>query len=103
MKWTILAVLALCLAGCAGQASWVKDGVAPQTAAADLADCNGQARDSTQRDASIDADILASRRLDWQNAGTLSAHEDMFSARTSQQSNDVVKTCMIAKGYVPGE
>ncbi|HUZ71414.1 MAG TPA: hypothetical protein VMU87_00385 [Stellaceae bacterium] len=100
LSWVLLA--SLCLAGCAGAPQWTKQGVTPQVAASDYADCRRQAQAATRRDANIDADILASRGRDWQQSGTLSTHQTMFGATATRQQDDVVKACMIAKGYAPG-
>ncbi len=94
---------AVCLVGCAGTPQWTKEGVSPQVAASDYADCRSQAQQETRRDANIDADIMASRGRDWQQSGTLSTHQTMFGNEDYRQHEDIVKTCMIAKGYAPGE
>lgn len=103
MNWTTMLALTLCLGACIGAPGWTKEGVAPQAVAGDLADCRSEAKEATRRDADIDADIMASRGHDWQNSGTMSTHQAMFSSTSTQQADDVVKSCMIAKGYVPGE
>jgi len=103
MNWATCLALTLCLGACIGAPRWTKEGIAPQAAAADLAVCRGEAQEATRRDNNISADIMASRGLDWQNSGTLSTHQEMFAAQNAQQTDDVVKSCMIAKGYVPGD
>ena len=95
--------LALGLAACAGTPPWTKDGVSPQQAAADYADCRSQAQVATRRSANIEADIMASRRLDWEQTGTLATREQLFANETADRTDALVKSCMIAKGYAPGE
>jgi len=95
--------VALCLAACASSPQWTKQGVSPQATASDYADCRSQAQEATRRDNNIDADILASRGRDWEQSGTLSTHEAIFANEDYRKSDDVVKACMIAKGYAPGE
>jgi hypothetical protein len=95
--------VAVCLAGCAGTPQWTKQGVGPQAAAADYADCRGQAQEATRRDANIDADIMASRGRDWAQTQTLSTRQALYANQNRSQSDDLVKSCMIAKGYAPGE
>jgi len=93
----------ICLAGCAGEPQWTKQGVSPQRAASDYADCRGQAQEATRRDANIQADILASRGRDWSQTQTLGARQALSANEGKKQSDDLVKSCMIAKGYAPGE
>lgn len=89
------------LAACASDA-WTKEGVTPQAAAVDLADCNALAQSATQRDASIDTDIMATRGHDWQQTHVTQIERDANAAQTEDLSHDVISRCMIAKGYVPG-
>jgi hypothetical protein len=88
----------LALDACAGP-QWTKPGVGADTAAADYADCRSLAQQATQRDSSIQADILASRGRDWENSGTLEAHQDVFAAEATRQSGDVLGACMRLRGY----
>ena len=92
---------ALALVACASEPQWVKDGVSGKQAAADYSDCQSQAQNSTQRDSNIEADIMASRGHDWQQSGTLGAHEAAFAAESQKQSDQIVRECMIGKGYAP--
>src|SRR5207237_1653087 len=103
MKRVCLAIAAFALAGCAGGGSdrWTKPGVTPDTAATELSDCESQARSATQRDAGIDADILASRGQDWQRAGTLALKRDDMANSSRAFSQQIVARCMAAKGYRP--
>jgi len=101
IRFLSLAV-ALCLVGCAGEAQWSKDGVSPETAARELADCRSAAQEATQRDTNIDTDILASRGLDWQRSGVLGLKVATYDAQNRDLSADIVQQCMIGKGFAPG-
>jgi hypothetical protein len=101
MRWMSGLAMVAALAACAGEPQWSKDGVSGQAAAADYAECQGLAQEATQRDNNIEADILASRGHDWQQSGTLSTHQAVFSAENQHTSDQVVKSCMIGKGYAP--
>jgi len=98
--WALAA--ALCVVGCAGSPPWTKQGVSPQVAASDYADCRFEGQEATRRDANIDADIMASRGRDWSQTQTLPARQALY-ASSRRQADDIVKACMIAKGYAPGE
>ena len=89
------------LAACASTV-WNKAGVSNEQAAADYAECNSLAQGANQRDSNIQADILASRGHDWSQSGTMSTHQATFAAESQQQSGDIIRSCMIAKGYAPG-
>ena len=102
MRWGVGLVVALALGACAGTASWTKQGVTDQAAAADYAECNSLAQEATRRASNIQADILASRGQDWERSGTLDTHRAVFAAETGPQASDVLKSCMIGKGYAPG-
>lgn len=93
---------ALCVVACAAAPAWTKQGVSPQQAAQDYSDCRSQAQAMFMRDVNIQTDILASRGRDWQQTGTLSAHDTIFGNENRQQQSDYVKSCMISKGYAPG-
>lgn len=94
---------ALCLAGCAGAPQWTKQGVSPQVAASDYAGCRSEAQAATRRDADIQADIMASRGRDWSQTQTLGTRQALYANESRRQTDDLVKSCMIAKGYAPGE
>jgi hypothetical protein len=98
-RWVLVALLGL--AGCAGTPGWSKQGSSPQVTANDYAECRSEAQEATRRDANIDADILASRGRDWEQSGTLSTHQALYAGEDYRQHDDIVKACMIAKGYAP--
>jgi hypothetical protein len=99
---TLSLALALCLVGCAGDAEWSKDGVSPEAAARELADCRSEAQEATQRDTNIDTDILASRGRDWQQTGVLGMKVASDNEQNRNLSGDMVQQCMIGKGFAPG-
>jgi hypothetical protein len=102
MKRACVVIVSLALAGCAsGGDKWTKPGVAPETVEDELSDCESQARSATQRDAGIDADILASRGQDWQRAGTLALKRDDMANSSRARSRQIIARCMAAKGYRP--
>jgi hypothetical protein len=92
-------VAILFLAGCGGTSGWSKAGTSPETAEADFADCQSQARAATRRDDAIDADIMASRGQDWQRAGTLSIKRDNMAMSNRGWAEQIIGHCMAAKGY----
>ena len=103
MRWSVALVVALALGACAGTPSWSKKGVTDQAAVADLADCNSLAQASTRHAGDIQADIMASRGHDWERSGTMDTHRAVFAAETGPQASDVLKSCMMSKGYAPGD
>lgn len=102
MKQAIAAVAILVLAGCSGASGgWTKPGVSPATAESDFSDCESQARGATQRDAAIDADILASRGTDWQRTGALPFKRDDMANSNRGRAQQIIARCMVGKGYAP--
>jgi len=97
---TVLVLVAL--AACAGDSTlWTKPGASPATTSTELDRCQREARDATRRDDQINADILASRGVDWQRTGSLSAKEADMAASSRSQGNRALAACMAAKGYSP--
>jgi hypothetical protein len=94
--------LALVLVGCAGSGDWARQGSTSQQTAAELSDCLSQAREATERDTNIMTDILATRSSDWNRTGVMSTQMSEFSAENHNQTADIVKRCMLAKGFAPG-
>jgi hypothetical protein len=91
----------LALTGCAQTATWSRDGVSPEVAAQDLADCRNDAQEANRRQANIDADIMASRGRDWQKTGVLDAQQQTRTADQVDRAANLVTSCMIGKGYAP--
>jgi hypothetical protein len=99
MKQVGVVVAILVLASCGGTGGWSKTGISRETAEADFADCQSQARAATRRDDGIDADIMASRGQDWQRAGTLAIKRDDMAMSTRGWGEQIIGQCMAAKGY----
>jgi hypothetical protein len=93
------AALALLLAGCADDGTWTKPGATEDKIAAELDGCRDEARVALQRDAGIDADIMATRGTDWQRTGTLGINRDEMAAHRSGGVEAFVARCMAAKGF----
>jgi hypothetical protein len=101
MKRAILVALAVVVAGCAGGGDWARPGTSPQQTAAELSDCQSQARAATERDTNIMSDIMATRGNDWRQTGVMSTQMSMFSAENHNRTSDIVNRCMIGKGFAP--
>ena len=96
------AALALLLAGCAADATaWTKPGATEDAIAEALDECRGQSRAALQRDAGIDADIMATRSTDWQHTGTLGIKRDEMAEHQRGNAQALIARCMSAKGYKP--
>jgi hypothetical protein len=102
MRFVAVSALALVLAACAGP-RWEKSNVTPEQAKSDYSECNALANEANARDAAIDQDILASRGHDWANSGTLDTHKDVFEAESQHRTADVLRSCMLSKGYAPAK
>jgi hypothetical protein len=102
MKQIISLALAVLLLGCTDNHDWSRQGSSSQQTAAELADCESQARDATTRDTDIMDDIMATRGNDWRQTGVLSTQTSEFAAENQHRTGDIVNRCMIGKGFVPG-
>ena len=102
MKQAILVALAVVVGGCAGGGDWARPGTSPQQTAAELSDCQSQARAATERDTNIMSDIMATRGNDWRNTGVMSTQMSEFAAENHNRTTDIVHRCMVGKGFVPG-
>ncbi|HEY3918427.1 MAG TPA: hypothetical protein VGL83_11575 [Stellaceae bacterium] len=102
MKRIICLAGAVVLSGCTSNPEWSRQGESSQRTAAELADCQSQARDATQRDTNIMNDIMASRGNDWRQSGVMSTQTSLFTAENQNRTGDIVNRCMIGKGFVPG-
>jgi len=99
-SWTAVA-LSLLLCACTGPGKWSKDGVTPEAAAADYADCRAQAQNAIRRDVNIDADIEASRATDRDKSQTRSTYDADDAHANRQLTSQMVSGCMQSKGYAP--
>lgn len=100
MKQSILVALAVVVAGCAG-GDWTRSGTSPQQTAAELSDCQSQARAATERDTNIMSDIMATRGNDWRRTGVMSTQMSEFAAENHNRTSDIINRCMIGKGFAP--
>ncbi|HKT17282.1 MAG TPA: hypothetical protein VJR47_04515 [Stellaceae bacterium] len=103
MKRNLMLAGALALVACSTQPEWTKEGTSPQVADRELADCKSLAREATARDTNIMTDIMASRGGDWQRTGVMETHVQNFAAGEVPRSDDIVKRCMIGKGFAPAQ
>ena len=101
MKQSILAGLAVILMGCAGSGDWTRSGTSSQQTAAELSDCQSQAREATERDTNIMTDIMATRGNDWRQTGVMSTQMSEFAAENHNRTSDIINRCMIGKGFAP--
>lgn len=102
MKRIISLAAAVLLLGCTNNPEWSRAGSSSQQTAAELSDCESQARDATTRDTNIMDDIMATRGNDWRQTGVMSTQMSEFAAENHNQTSDIVNRCMIGKGFVPG-
>lgn len=101
MKQFILIALAVIVTGCAGAGDWTRSGTSPQQTAAELSDCQTQARAATERDTNIMNDIMATRGSDWRRSDVMSTQTSLFAAENHNRTSDIVNRCMIGKGFAP--
>lgn len=101
MKQSILVMLAVVVSGCAGGGDWIRSSTSPQQTAAELSDCQSQAREATQRDTNIMNDIMATRGNDWRRSDVMSTQTSLFAAENHDRTTDIVNRCMIGKGFAP--
>lgn len=94
--------LMLFLACCSGAGQWSKPDTSPAQAAQDLSDCRHDAELANRRDSDIDTDILATRGQDWERLGVLQTKRSDFAESNRARTSDIVKRCMIGKGYTSG-
>lgn len=103
MKEAVIVALAVVLTACAGSGDWTRSGTSSQQVAAELSDCQSQARAATQRDTNIMSDIMATRGNDWRQTGVMSMQMSQFAAENHNRTGDIVNRCMIGKGFVPAD
>ena len=96
-----LLLAGLALAACGGPGPWSKEGVSPKRASIDYADCRSQAQNDIRRDVDIDTDIAAGRKTDWDKSQSGPLHKSADATANNSRSYDVVRACMLAKGYIP--
>jgi hypothetical protein len=102
MRSIFALALLLSLAACSGSGGWQKEGVSPEAAAADYAECRHSAQIADRRDSDIDADILATRGQDWQRIGVLQMRRNDYADSNAARQGDNISRCMKEKGYTGG-
>jgi hypothetical protein len=99
----IVPALVACLAVCgcfqSSGGEWFKQGVASQTTARDLADCQRRARAVVGEESKIDQDIAASRGADWQASGSYASNVGQMAQSSEKRRQEMVGRCMRNKGY----
>ena len=98
---TAALALSVALCACTGPAKWSKEGVTPEAAAADYADCRHRAQHDIQRDVNIDTDIATSRASDRDRTQTRETYNASDASSNARLSSQIVKGCMESKGYAP--
>lgn len=101
MKQSVIVALAVVLTACAGAGDWTRSGTSSQQTAAELSECQSQARAATERDTNIMTDIMATRGNDWRQTGVMSTQMSEFAAENHNRTSDIINRCMIGKGFVP--
>ena len=99
----MIVALAVVLTGCAGGGDWARSGTSSQQTAAELSDCQSEARVATKRDTNIMSDIMATRGNDWRQTGVMSTQMSEFAAENRNRTSDIIHRCMIGKGFVPAD
>jgi hypothetical protein len=93
----------LMLTVCAGQTTtpttWVKAGTDDQTIARELADCNAQANAALTSEQGINADINATLGRNWQLGGTQGIQAQSMRQQAASYADQVLNSCMRAKGF----
>jgi hypothetical protein len=94
----------LSLTVCAGQTTttWVKAGADDKTIARELEDCNAQANAALATEQGINSDINATLGRNWQLAGTQNIQAQSMRQQASGYADQVLNSCMRAKGFTKG-
>jgi hypothetical protein len=95
----LLPLLLLLLAACSTSALWHKPGADAAATAHDNSLCRAQANQALARAHAIDADIAATRGLDWERSSTVAVNREELEAHASADASQVFASCMQAKGY----
>lgn len=99
----IAATGCLLLTVCAGQAptptAWVKAGADDQAVAREVADCNARANAALANEQGINTDINATLGRNWQLGGTQGLQDQSMRRQASSLADQVLNSCMRAKGF----
>jgi hypothetical protein len=78
---------------------WVKAGTDDQTVARELEDCNAQAGAALANERGINADINATLGRNWGLSGTQGIQAQSMSQQAVGYADQVLNSCMRAKGF----
>ena len=92
-------LLAVCAAPATTEVRWVKVGADDQTISRELRDCNAQANAAMASEHGINQDINATLGGNWQFSGTSAIENQSMRAQTAGYADQVLNSCMRAKGF----
>ena len=92
-------MLTVCAAPTTTPTTWVKAGTDDQTIARELADCNAQANAALANEQGINADINATLGRNWQLGGTQGIQAQSMRQQAASYADQVLNSCMRAKGF----
>ena len=92
-------LLAVCAAPATTEVQWVKAGADDQTVFRELRDCTAQANAAAANEHGINQDINATLGGNWQLSGTSGIMHQSMSAQTAGFADQVLNSCMRAKGF----
>ena len=92
-------LLAVCAAPATTEVRWVKTGADDETISRELRDCNAQANSALASERGINQDINATLGGNWQLSGTSAIEHQSMSAQAAGYADQVLNSCMRAKGF----
>ena len=92
-------LLAVCAAPATTEVQWVKAGADDQTVSRELRDCAAQANAAAASERGINQDINATLGGNWQFSGTSAIEQQSMRAQTAGYADQVLNSCMRAKGF----
>jgi hypothetical protein len=92
-------LLAVCAAPATTEVRWVKVGADDATISRELRDCNAQANAAQATEHGINQDINATLGGNWQFSGTSAIEQQSMRAQTAAYADQVLNSCMRAKGF----
>ena len=92
-------LLAVCAAPATTEVRWVKTGADDATISRELRDCSDQANAATASEHGINQDINATLGGNWQFSGTSAIEHQSMGAQTAAYADQVLNSCMRAKGF----
>ena len=92
-------LLAVCAAPATTEVHWVKTGADDETISRELRDCNAQANAALATEYGINQDINATLGGNWQFSGTSGIEHQAMGAQAAGYADQVLNSCMRAKGF----